>query len=236
MNLYNVKSLIFALILISISIISYSQPIIGIHAGLNAAALNGDKTFDENKLRLGINAYAFIDIPFNYIVSLETGIEYANKGMHFESVIPALGSTNTIKVKYHLDYVVLPVYIKENFTNFYTKIGPYAAYLINSKSSWENTQEKGGIYTVTTGVDETFQDDLRFFDGGISIGLGYIHYLEKKYRKRAGRSRRRKSAIMQFDLKYDIGFFNLDATGRNDDFKLKNRVFTIGISFTSVLD
>ena len=213
----------------------YSQAVLGIHGGINLAALNGSKIYDDNTYRVGITAYAYVEIPFNYIVSLETGVGYSNKGMHHEIVIPDYGATNTLKVKNHLDYVVVPVYIKENFSNFYTKIGPYGAYLLNARSYWENIEERAGVLNTTSGMYENFADSIRIYDVGISIGIGFINYLPKK-RKRRGRKRRRKSAIMQIDARYDLGFFEIDATGRNESLNLKNRVFTLGISLSSIFD
>ena len=107
--------------------------------------------------------------------------------------------------------------------------------MLSAKSSWENIEERAGVLKTTTGNYDDFQEKIRIYDIGVSVGIGYIHYLKKKHRKRS-RRRRRKSAVMQIDLKYDIGFLDLDQTGRNDELKLKNRVFTIGLSFTSVFD
>ena len=232
----NIKTTILVIIF-SISVSSlYSQIVTGFHAGINVAALNGNKPYDDNTYRLGINAYAFVEIPFNYIVSLETGVGFASKGMRHQSLLADTGATNTLKVNNQLNYIVVPVYLKENFTNFYTKIGPYGAYLVSAKSSWENIEEKAGVLTTTSDDYEDFQKNIRPYDIGVSVGFGYIHFFNKKRRKRRGRSRKRRTPVMQIDLKYDISFLNLDPTGRNDDLKLKNRVLTFGVSFTSVID
>lgn len=231
----NIKTTILVIIF-SISVSSlYSQIVTGFHAGINVAALNGNKPYDDNTYRLGINAYAFVEIPFNYIVSLETGVGFASKGMRHQSLLADTGATNTLKVNNQLNYIVVPVYLKENFTNFYTKIGPYGAYLLNAKSLWENVEDRGGVFITTNGNYEDFQKEVRPYDIGISVGFGYIHFFNKK-RRRRGRRHRRKTPVMQLDLKYDIGFLNLDQTGRDNALKLKNRAFTFGVSFTSVID
>ena len=236
MNIKNLKIIIFVFILSLFASTSYSQMVTGFHAGLNVASLNGSKDYDDNTYRVGINTYLFVEIPFNYIVSLETGIEYGNKGMNHQSVLADTGATNTLSVKNYLNYITLPIYLKENFTNFYTKIGPYGSYLVAAKSSWKNTEEKAGILTETKGEYADFSKSLRPYDVGISVGFGYIHFFNKNRRGRRNKRGRRKSPVMQIDVKYDLGFLNLDPTGRNDALKLKNRVLTVGISFTSVLD
>jgi len=238
MNIKKIKTALFIIIFSLFVNISYSQIIGGFHGGLNIASLSGEKNYDDNTSRLGLNAYAFIEIPFNYIVSLETGLGYASKGMNHKSLLADTGATNILRVKNKLNYLIVPVYLKENFTNFYTKIGPYGAYLLSAKSLWKNVEERAGVLQTTTGEYEDFQDDLLMYDVGVSIGLGYIHFFNKKRRgrKRRGRRGRRKTTVMQIDLKYDIGFMSLDKTGRNDNLKLKNRTLTFGVSFTSVLD
>ncbi len=228
----NIRKIIIATLVFTLVIFadhSYSQINTGFHAGFNIASLNGSKIYDDNTYRLGLNVYGFINIPFNYIVSLETGIEYSNKGMHHKSVLADTGATNTLSVRNHLDYITIPIYIKENLTNFYTKIGPYGSYLINARSLWKNIEERAGILKETNGEYKDFLQEIRPYDVGISIGCGFIHFLNKRRR-----GRRRSSPVMQIDIKYDIGFLNLDQTGRNEALKLKNRVLSVGITLTSV--
>lgn len=235
MNILKIKIIILVLIVSTFSNTLYSQIVTGFRAGFNIAALNGSKVYDDNTYRLGLNAYGFVNIPINYIVSIETGLEYANKGMNHKSFLADTGATNTLSVRNRLDYITLPVYIKEDLTNFYTKIGPYGSYLINGKSLWKNIEEKAGILTETNGEYKDFIQEVRPYDIGLSFGFGFVYFLNKNKRKRR-RGRRRTSPVVQLDFKYDISFLNIDPTGRNDALKLKNRVLTVGVIFTSVVD
>jgi len=211
------------------------QPLVGGHLGINISDLSGDKGNSETQFRVGVSPSLIVDFPLNYMLSIETGISYSMQGMQRTTITKEDLVVLTTKTKYNIDYVLVPVYIKENFTNFYAKIGPYGAYPINAMEKWEKSENKSGVVTETKGTNLDFQKSITQYDIGISIGFGYIHYFQHKRRRRSYH-RRRTTRVMQVDLKYNIGLVSLDASGNNSDLDLKNRVFSIGVSINSIID
>jgi hypothetical protein len=209
----------------------------GFQGGINVAAFSGHKNYDENKPRFGLSAYVFSDIPLghNSIVSVETGLAISQQGMNHTRITNDIASRNTLTVHNRLDYVYIPIYLKENFTNFYTKLGPYGAYLVNVKSRWKNVEEQSyKVISEDSGIDEDFAQNARPFDIGLSLGCGYIHFFEPGPRRYKGRGRKKLTPVIQIDFRYNIGFTSLDLSGNNPDMNFRSRTFTIGLSITSV--
>lgn len=211
------------------------QPLIGGQFAINISSLSGDKGNDETSYRIGVSPYISLDFPLNHMLTIETGISYSMQGMQRTRITKEDLSVYTTKTKYKIDYIVVPVYIKENFTNFYAKMGPYGAYLANAQEQWEKTENASGVITETKGSNIEFQESVTPYDIGISIGFGYIHYFQNKRRRRNYRSRR-TTRIMQVDLQYNLGLVSLDPSGNNPDLDVKNRVFSIGLSINSIID
>jgi len=228
---------IFSLIIIVLlfSNTSMAQPLLGAQLGLNIANLPGDKEDEETKPRIGISPYITLDFMVNQMLTIETGVSYSMQGMQRTRTIQDDISVTKTVTNYNIDYIIVPVYLKENFTNFYAKIGPYGAYPINPVEKWEQSVSVAGEVTTTKDTNPDFKEAINQYDIGVSIGFGYIHYLSKNRARRHSR-RKRTTNVFQIDLKYNFGLIPLDATGNNPDLNLKNRVFTIGISINSIYD
>ena len=229
------KIFLFLILTFFLSNTLNSQPLVGGHLDINIANLSGDKGTDETMLRLGVSPYLSLDFQLNYMISIETGISYSMQGMQRTRITRGDILVTTTKTNYNIDYFLVPIYLKENFTNFYAKIGPYGAYMANATERWEISENKSGVITNTKGSNLDFQKSINQYDLGLSIGFGYIHYFQNKRRRRSYR-RRRITRVMQVNLKYNFGFIPLDPTGNNPDMHLKNKVFSIGLSFNSILD
>jgi hypothetical protein len=199
----------------------------------------GPKNYEENKIRFGASAYAYIDASLgNYsILSIETGLCISQQGMTHITYINNVGSRTTLTVKNKLDYIYIPVYLKENMTNFYTKLGPYGAYLINASSQWH--EEK--IQSFKT-IDDTsfysndFVNNLKNFDMGLSFGVGYIYYFSQansRYRPRR-RGRSKQTPVLTIDFRYNIGLLKVGKYDDVPDMGIRNQTFTLGLSITSV--
>ncbi|MEN8121974.1 MAG: porin family protein [Bacteroidota bacterium] len=229
----NTTNKIFLLIIFAISISNtlIGQPLIGGHLGLNFSSLSGDKDNDETNLRIGVSPGLIVDFPLNHMLTIETGVSFSMQGMQRTRIIKEDLSVFNTKTKYNLDYLVVPVYLKENFTNFYAKIGPYGAYLANAQEKWETTENTSGVITEKNGTNLEFQESLTPYDIGISIGFGYIHYFQNRRRRRSFR-KRRTTRVMQVDLKYNLGLVSLN----NPELDMKNRVFSIGLSINQIID
>lgn len=233
----SITNKIFLLIIFAFtfSYTTVGQPLIGAHLGLNIANLSGDKNNDENMYRIGVSPYISLDFHISYILTLETGIAYSLQGMQRTRLTRENLSVSTTKTNYKLDYLFVPVYLKENFTNFYAKMGPYGAYLANGRELWEKTENASGLITNTTGSNLDFQESISPYDIGLSIGFGYIHYFDNRRRRRSYSSRR-TTRVLQFDLQYNLGMISLDLSGNNPDLDVRNRVFSIGVSINSIVD
>ncbi|RLD81904.1 MAG: hypothetical protein DRJ10_05615 [Bacteroidetes bacterium] len=230
---------IFLLVIFSfyLSVKLIGQPLVGAQFGINISSLSGDKNNEETVVRVGASPYISFDFPVSHIITIETGFSYSMQGMQRTKIVKDGLSVYTTKTNYNVDYLVVPFYLKENFTNFYAKIGPYGAYLVNAVEKWEKIENTSGAIKETKGLNLEFQESINPYDIGVSIGFGYIHYFQKNQRRRRKSfGRRRTTRVMQVDLKYNFGFVPLDPTGNNPEMDLKNRVFTIGLSINSIID
>ncbi len=214
---------------------AFSQPLVGFQMGLNLAKLVGDEQNEDTRVRIGVAPYLSFDFPINNILIIETGISYSMQGMQRTRIEKTPTSVFTTDTKYQLDYVVVPVYVMENFENFYAKLGPYGAYALTAVEKWKMTENTAGVITNTSGTNLEFPSQINMYDIGLSMGFGYIHYFDNHHRRRRF-GRRRTTTVMQIDLKYNFGLITLDNTGTNSDLNFKNRVFTFGITFNSILD
>ncbi len=214
---------------------TFSQPLVGFQMGLNLANLVGDEQNEDTRVRIGVAPYLSFDFPINNILIIETGISYSMQGMQRTRIEKTPTSVFTTDTKYQLDYVVVPVYVMENFENFYAKLGPYGAYAVSAVEKWDMLENTAGVITNTSGTNLEFPNQINLYDIGLSMAFGYIHYFDNHHRRRRF-GRRRTTTVMQIDLKYNFGLITLDNTGTNSNLNFKNRVFTFGITFNSILD
>ncbi len=225
----------FIVILFSFIISAQTHPVMGFQGGINASALSGSTSYDENKLRIGIHAYVFTDIPLghNSIVSIETGLCYSQQGANHVKTTTTIGYKTETKYRDKLNYLVLPIYLKENYSNFYTKIGPYAAYLLSAEQKMKIQETKANVLLPdSTAYNENYAQNVSKYDMGLSFGFGFIHFFDPVRGRR--RNRKKGTPIMQVDFKYNMGLIKLDPTGKIPDMSLRNNTFSIGLSFTSV--
>lgn len=213
---------------------SISQVTVGVQAGLNIAALNGHKDYDENKPRLGGAAFLLVDIPIDRagFISIETGAGVSQMGMRHKITTESLASYKIVEIKNNLDYAVVPLYIKENFSSIYTKFGIYGSYLLNAQSKLSTTESKQGVLQdPVKSTDKDFAKNANPYDYGASFGFGFIKHLKsKKFRRRKGR---RVLPILKIDFKYNVGIAEI-STEKDPAMHLKNRAFMIAITVASV--
>jgi hypothetical protein len=153
---------------------------------------------------------------------------------HHVKTSSAIASTNVLKVHDKLSYLILPVYLKENYSGFYTKLGPYAAYRLSALSTWTNTESKANVFVAeTNGTNDDFEKNASQYDFGLSFGFGFIHFFDPNtFRNR--RHRNRRTPVMQVDFKYNLGLTKLDQSGNIPNMDVRNHTFTVGLSITSV--
>ena len=226
------------LILVTFSMVCdlMAQPTAGFQAGINISSLSGHKDYTDSKPRYCLTGNLVIDIPLDRVgfISLETGIGISQHGMRHTRVIEDIATKTTTEVENKLDYIVMPIYLKENFSNVYTKFGVYGGYLINVKSDWKSvTEQSGQALPAEKGSNDIFVENANVYDYGLSFGFGFINHLNqgRRYRRRRGK---RVIPVLQVDFKYNIGLASIDAKGDTPDMNFKNRVFMIGLTLTTV--
>jgi hypothetical protein len=238
-NMYTIPKLCFLIICaVIISLHAKSQTIVGLQGGINVSALAGPKDYDENKLRIGISTYAYADFSLGRfsILSLETGIGISQQGMKHIKVVENVASKTTTTTQNKLDYIFIPVYLRENLTDFYTKIGPYAAYNINAKSKWKSVETRSfaQISDPKEDFDLIYQDNVRPYDLGLSFGIGYVHFFQPGVRRHIGRGRKKLKPVVQIDFRYNMGFLKIGVDPDVPNMNLRNQTFTLGVTITSV--
>jgi hypothetical protein len=241
MKLKIAPTILLIVITILFSLKLAAQPTAGFQAGFNLASLNGHKDYDENKPRIGLTANLLVDVPLsrNGFISIESGIGISQQGMRHtkieEAITNGIATKATTEIKNKLDYLVVPLYLKENFQNAYTKFGVYGGYLLNVKSDYSKIVEQSGIAGDTeTGSNEDFVENANVYDYGLSFGFGFINYLNQGRRRFHRRRGRRTVPVLQVDFKYNIGLAPIDAAGNTPNMNFKNRVFMIGLTISSV--
>ncbi len=228
------KLIVLSSIIVFFTNNNFAQVTAGGQIGLNISSLNGYKNYDESSLRIGAAAYLLVDIPVisSGFMSLETGVGISQMGMKYKTHSEGIGTLKDVEIKNSLDYVVMPLYLKENFSGMYTKFGLYGAYLLNAQSKITTTETKfGEIQEPIKSVDEEFAKNANPYDYGVSFGFGFIkQFKSKRFRRRGGR---RVLPTLKIDFKYNIGIAQI-STEKKPDIKLRNRVFMVGITFSSV--
>jgi hypothetical protein len=136
--------------------------------GLNISTMkySTNSTSSESKSLAGIKAGAFVELPFNKVVSLEPGVFYSRKGGEYSNI---LGTTTTT-----LDYVEVPVNLKFSLPlgiggRPFVYAGPYFAYGVGGKNTLSNS-----LGTVSSDVNfGSGSAQMNPLDIGAQVGLGY---------------------------------------------------------------
>ncbi len=134
----------------------------GVHAGTNFAVQSDIADyFDNDQIRTGLHAGVFGNMALTDMISLQTEINYNQKG----------AKSNNVTSKY--DYISVPLLAKfslgkSNLTalRFNINVGPYASYLVNAEI------DNNG---VITDVKDTAED----FEAGAILGFGMKYPVAK---------------------------------------------------------
>lgn len=130
------KNKVFFLIVMLVVSMSFlnaqnSKAKIGFKAGINFSNLYDDSVDDSNVLT-GINFGMFAKLPVSSSIAIQPEVYLTTKGAKVTYNTSFADGT----VKYHLNYVEVPVLVVINVTkNFNIHGGPYAAYLVDGKVS-----------------------------------------------------------------------------------------------------
>ncbi|WP_413998528.1 porin family protein [Flavobacterium sp. W1B] len=134
----------------------------GVKGGINFSNLYTDNVDDQNVLT-GFNVGLFAKLPVTNSISIQPEIYYTEKGSELTYNNTFVSGT----AKFKLNYIEVPVMLVANLTkNFNVQFGPYAAYLIDGKTTNESN---GGTFNFSDNINK---DDFNKIDAGIAAGLG----------------------------------------------------------------
>ncbi len=207
----NSKKLIFASLALSFMAFTTVQAQedatkFGIKGGVNFSNFYTDNV-DDNNVLTGFNVGLFAKMPVSENISFQTEISYTGKGAELIYNYAIVKGTAQFK----LNYIEVPLLLVVNLTqNLNIHAGPYAAYLISSKTT---NKSDSGSYNFEDNVNV---DDFNRFDAGLAGGVGLD--LES----------------VSFGVRYNYGLTKIGKDDANSNFTspdAKNSVLSVYASF-----
>lgn len=218
------KNILFLMFVAVYSISGYAQKArFGINMGPNFTNLIGRDKIDDSKPRIGFYGGVNVDIPLAFDAFLEVGAYYSQQGVKVGTdEFRNNDSLGTFRYKYdefkYVDYLHIPIYWKQTFGDVYTKIGPYAAMPIRTKSEYKEKFESGAnkndTIIVKSGEVKTFVNNLRRYDVGAAFAVGFQTSVSR-------------GMDLFFDASYRIGFFSIEQTTETSKKIIRNQCFTV---------
>jgi outer membrane protein W len=209
------------IVLISLFCLQANAQSYGLKAGLNLSNMlnkDDDDTYSNDyKMNPGFHIGAIVDVPFNDLLSFETGLLFTTKGMKYEDEY--LGTDLTTKV--NLYYLDIPLTLKASYElgeglKMFGAVGPYVGVGLSGKikSTTEYLDnETTNDDDIEWGSDED-EDDLKRLDMGLTFGGGV------------------EFNSITIGISYDLGLSNI-STYQDYGTTSKNRVlrFSVGYNF-----
>jgi Outer membrane protein beta-barrel domain len=203
------NSIILALTLMLISSSTFAQINFGLRHGVAGTTFSdmGD-IYDNANSTASYTAGAFITLPVIKSLAIQPEINYIRKGRSNETT-----QLNTlVETDFMIQYLQVPVLLQyrnydilnKSGSVFYFNAGPYAAFALNPQTRESASGEDGLMMTVKES-DNT--------DWGATFGMGFQTPIRQK--------------DVRFDLRYDMGFSEIEA--QPADYRSKALSLTIGI-------
>ncbi|MGV3509541.1 MAG: porin family protein [Sphingobacteriaceae bacterium] len=184
----------------------------GIKAGVNFATVStsGDEDDDEDlKSQTSFLIGGLVDIPLGTSFSLQPGLILSGKG--YKTEYNEEGESE--EFQRNVMYLEIPVNAVYKIGGIYLGAGPYAAFALSGKDKWKYQEEgepaEEGDEKVKFGSGE---EEMKSSDFGLNILAGY-----------------QLTNGFNVGLNYGLGLSNLS---NFDDYKVKNRVFSVTVGFT----
>lgn len=218
-----IKSLFFALLLLTIAETSYGQTNkfdIGVEGGPSLIFLRGNTVIDEfQKSTIGFSGTLFFQLNFKKIISLRTNIAYERKGSVFNGEITDANGNSLGEATSHTNYnyITLPILVRATFgkkVQYFVNAGPYLGYLI------KHTFVSKGDNIPTTKTDYTYLD--KRFDGGVSTGFGFSVPCKTKF-------------ALSFEVRNNLGLYNTSAVPLTGNGTIKTNSTNFLFGFTHKL-
>lgn len=164
--------------------VAQDRPTFILQGGYQGANISSED-FKEAKMVHGLRAGAAIDYVFfrgnAFELSGQVGLNYSMKGV--KVALPDSDPENLGVTKFTMHYIDLPILFNSRFhlsneTNAFINVGPYLAYGLNAKATFEGKSPEG---KVTAEPDQNLfkplvpgEDNGMFkrFDYGIQVGAG----------------------------------------------------------------
>lgn len=212
---------------------------IGAKGGLNFANLRGDITIVEEDFEFSLdlkNKTGFVAgvsfssglLPF---ITLQPEILYSEKGARFEETetiplddlgFPGQTASATVDGTIDLKYIEIPILIRARLPvpglSPFVYAGPSLAYNLSSDFRADLSANIAGQQLSVTLFDEDIKDDIKNFDIGFVIGGGMEFGLPL--------------LKVHAELRYTMGLRNILDFDDNNDFDLKNNVFSLMVGVT----
>ncbi|WET01947.1 porin family protein [Flavobacterium sp. YJ01] len=218
-------------LLFTISLITFkttaqeSKNKFGIQGGLNYSSFRGYDSFTNDKAGF---AYVF-GLSFQHQIqenlSIKADLNYERKIQNTKGTVEILEPTfptGPMEENYHfkttayLNYVVLPIMIKYNFSgdkSFYINGGPYLGYLLKS-----GIKSKSNIPGVINADDED-TNRKKSLDFGLSAGIGKEFKLDTNHQ-------------IYVEIRENLGLQNISKTEVINDGTIKTNSLNLLVGFT----
>jgi len=199
-------NLLVMIIFLSSSLLA-QKPRFGLTGGISMAkwvAKSSGLTINSNSI-VGINAGVTAFFPINSNFSLQSGLNFIQKGAK------PTGLSEGEEDKIKLNYLELPFNVLFNKNGFFVGAGPTFSYGLSGKEKYSyqgNTEET----KISFGNSE--EDDLKAFDLGANITAGYLF-----------------SNHILISANYNWSLTNLMPGSTSSDGKLMNRYAGIKIGY-----
>lgn len=207
------KKLLTIIAALAMATSAFSQMTFGAKAGLNIANMKLDTEMGSVSpdSKMGFNLGVYGDYNFTDMFALEAGLTFSNEGCKLKDVS-----------KSSINYLDIPINLRVNFNigsmQLYGLVGPtIGVALFGKDKAIGEKKDECEAWGEPTEYDLEFGsgDDCDFTRTNIALTLG----AGLKFTENLGAR-----------LSYDFGLSNIDPAG-NSDFKVKNNVFAIALTF-----
>ncbi len=190
---------------------SFAQTSFGFRNGVAATTLS-DKgnLYNDNNVTFSYTAGVFSTISLNKSLAIQPEVNYVRKGRCNETT----ELNTTAKTDFLIDYLQVPVLFQyrndqvfaKAGTEFYINAGPYAAFVLNTKTRVSDNNAEGSTVAEVS--------DSKNTDWGATMGIGVKAPILKKN--------------ICFDLRYDMGVSEI--ASQPNEYRTKALSLTVGIS------
>jgi hypothetical protein len=215
---------IFILVITALvgSLNAFSQINVGASMGVNFSYLIGDDRIEDATKRIGMCPGIHVAFPLVYESFLEVSAIYSQQGVMIKKDYQERNFHIKYRENRNIDFMIIPITWKQQFGDFYTKVGPYVGIALAAERSWKCDSISPDSAKRISGKEASFVNDLRQYDVGANFGLGYQTSISGGIDLFVG-------------VDYRIGFFSIEDKNKKqiNNKKLRNQVFSFsaGIYF-----